>query len=85
MVKALFLDFYGTVVHEDGEIIREITKIIMNTGGAGSTEEIGRFWWSEFQGMCEKAHGESFETQRALEQRSLENTIERFGSDAGAA
>ena len=51
MVKALFLDFYGTVVHEDGEIIREITKIIMNTGGAGSTEEIGRFWWSEFQGM----------------------------------
>ena len=26
MMKAFFLDFYGTVVHEDGEIIKKITQ-----------------------------------------------------------
>ena len=32
MIKAVFLDFYGTVVYEDGEIIKKITRIIMETG-----------------------------------------------------
>ena len=32
MTKALFVDFYGTVVHEDGEVIKKITQIIYDTG-----------------------------------------------------
>lgn len=32
MIKALFFDFYGTIVHEDGVVIDEITTIISNTG-----------------------------------------------------
>ncbi len=24
MIKAFFVDFYGTLVHEDGEVIKEI-------------------------------------------------------------
>lgn len=82
MTRGVFLDFYGTVVHEDGDIIREITRIIIDTGSTGSAEDIGRFWWEQFQGMCAAAHGESFETQRELEVRSLRNTIECFGSSA---
>ena len=27
-IKAFFVDFYGTIVHEDGEVIKSITKII---------------------------------------------------------
>lgn len=48
MVKAFFLDFYGTIVHEDGEVIKKITQIIMKTGKAGNTSEIDIFWWKEF-------------------------------------
>ena len=29
MIKAFFLDFYGTIVHEDGEIVKKISQIIM--------------------------------------------------------
>lgn len=85
MLKAFFLDFYGTVVYEDGEVIKRITQAIYESGTAGSAAEIGRFWWEEFQGMCAGAFGEAFETQRELERRSLEKTIERFGAglDAG--
>lgn len=49
MVKAVFLDFYGTVVHEDGEIIKKITDIIMETGCVDDRSKIGAFWWNEFQ------------------------------------
>lgn len=34
MIKAFFPDFYGTVVHEAGEIIKKITQIIYDTGEA---------------------------------------------------
>ena len=27
MIKAFFVDFYGTLVHEDGEVIKKITDI----------------------------------------------------------
>lgn len=84
MIKAFFLDFYGTVVHEDGEIIKKITEIICDTGIAENKSEIGSFWWNDFQTMFTNSYGENFETQRALEQRSLEHTLAKFSSSADA-
>lgn len=36
MIKAFFLDFYGTVVYEDGEIVKKISQLIYETGKADS-------------------------------------------------
>ena len=32
MVKAFFVDFYGTVVYEDGEIVSKISDLIYKSG-----------------------------------------------------
>jgi 2-haloacid dehalogenase/putative hydrolase of the HAD superfamily len=80
MVEAVFLDFYGTVVYEDNEIITVITKQILLSGKAHDATEIGLFWWQEFAGMFTKASGVNFLTQRELELESLRNTIKRFKS-----
>lgn len=85
MIKAVFLDFYGTVVHEDGEVIKEITRIIMKTGKVDDKSQIGAFWWNEFQTMFMNSYGSAFEKQRTLEYKSLEKTLTRFQSDASAA
>ena len=84
MIKAFFLDFYGTVVHEDGEIIKKITVIIYNTGIVENKSEIGSFWWNDFQKMFTNSYGYNFETQRVLEQKSLEHTLAKFSSSANA-
>ncbi|HIS68060.1 MAG TPA: HAD family hydrolase [Candidatus Gallacutalibacter stercoravium] len=84
MIKAFFLDFYGTVVHEDGEIIKKITQKIYETGKAENKSEIGTFWWDNFQNMFINSYGDHFETQRTLEKKSLENTLEKFCSTANA-
>ena len=85
-VKAFFVDFYGTVVHEDGEVIKKINKIICDTGKVDNPGEVDSFWWKDFQTMFMNAYGDSFETQRVLEERSLVHTLEHFSSkaDAGA-
>ena len=85
MIKAFFLDFYGTVVHEDGEIIKKITQIIYDTGKAENKSDIGAFWWNDFQRMFTNSYGDSFETQRALEEKSLEHTLAKFCSKANAS
>ena len=84
MIKAFFADFYGTIVHEDGEVIRKITDIICDTGKVQDTHEVGTFWWNDFQTMFMNSYGDTFETQRALEEKSLVHTLEHFHSNADA-
>ena len=84
MIKTFFVDFYGTVVHEDGEIIKKITEIICDTGKVENKSEIGAFWWNDFQSMFLNSYGDSFETQRVLEEKSLVHTLAKFGSTANA-
>ena len=82
MKEAIFLDFYGTVVHEDGENVRKISQIIFDTGNAENTSEIGTYWWNEFYTSFVNAYGENFRTQRDIEYQSLAKTVEHFKSTA---
>ena len=85
MIKAVFTDFYGTLAHEDGEIVKMISQGIYDTGKADSISEIGAYWWAVFQHSFANAYGESFRTQRELEYVSLLDTIRHFDSSADAA
>lgn len=84
MLKAIFIDFYGTVVHEDGEVIKKISQKIFDTGKVNDKSEIGSYWWNEFQTAFISAYGENFQTQRELEYQSLDKTIQYFHSSADA-
>ena len=84
MIKALFFDFYGTIVHEDGVIIDEITTIISNTENGANKLIIGSYWWKVFQELCMNSFGNNFKTQKELEIESLEMTLEKFESNASA-
>ncbi|MFA9378784.1 MAG: HAD family hydrolase [Lachnotalea sp.] len=84
MIKAVFLDFYGTIVCEDGEVISIITERLFETGTVEHKSDIGSFWWNEFQTMCKNSFGDKFQTQRALEQQSLIKTIHKFQSTENA-
>lgn len=84
MIKAIFIDFYGTVVYEDGEVIKRIVQEIIRTGKSEDKSAIDGYWWKEFQTAFTNAHGDTFETQRKLEYQALAKTIEHFGSTADA-
>lgn len=84
MKEAIFLDFYGTVVFEDGENIEKISKIIQDTGEVKDISEVGSYWWNEFYALFVNSYGETFRTQRVIELHSLAKTIEHFKSSADA-
>lgn len=83
--KALFLDFYGTVVHEDDEIIQTIcTEIKDSAAEACTNKEIGHYWWETFSSLFVNSYGNSFDTQRNLVTISLNKTIQHFKSSCVA-
>lgn len=76
--------WYCCVVHEDGEVIKQVSQEIYSTGKVTDKSEIGTYWWNEFQKAFNSAYEDSFETQRKLEYESLKKTIEYFNSTANA-
>jgi 2-haloacid dehalogenase/putative hydrolase of the HAD superfamily len=85
-IKAVFLDFYGTLVHEDDDIIPLICEEVrVNADVECSIEEIGRFWWKTFSQMFQGSSGHSFQTQRELGLKSLIETIRTFQSECEAS
>lgn len=84
MVKAVFIDFYGTIVHEDEKVIQKISQEIFDTGIAKSLSEIDSYWWKAFQTAFISSYGDTFETQRQLEYQSLNETVQHFHSTADA-
>ncbi len=80
MIKAIFIDFYGTIVFEDGEVVDKISKLIYETGNAQSVRQVDSYWWNSFRTLFENSYGEDFQTQRELETKSLIDTVAYFGS-----
>lgn len=84
MIKVIFIDFYGTIVHEDGDIVKEISNKIYETGNAKSAKEIDIYWWTVFQKLFTSSYGDNFKTQRSLEIESLKRTIKKYNSSLDA-
>ncbi|KRE24895.1 HAD family hydrolase [Paenibacillus sp. Soil522] len=81
MYKAVFLDFYGTLVHDDDVFIEEICKnILTSTSIQTTTKDIGRYWWDSFSKTFYSSYGDNFKTQREIELCSLEDTIAFYKS-----
>lgn len=84
-IKAIMLDFYGTLVEEDGIYIDEIRKdILKNSTKSQTKDEIGTFWYARFLELCEYSFGHNFKRQREIELISLNETIDHFESSSDA-
>ncbi|MDE7243860.1 MAG: HAD family hydrolase [Oscillospiraceae bacterium] len=80
MIKAVFMDFYGTVTHENGPIAMEVVQKIYKTSSAESPEEVLRYWWTAFREKLQDANGEHFQTQHDIALRNFEDLLEHFDS-----
>ena len=77
--RAIFLDFYGTLVHEDDIPISKITqKISIHSIQKNTVKDIDSYWWNEFRQLFENSYGGNFKTQRELETISIKKVLEHF-------
>jgi len=83
--EAVLLDFYGTLVAEDTQVIARIVRRVAESSPlAPAAAQVGADWSRRFSARCAAAHGGRFETQRALEVASLEELLAHYESPLDA-
>jgi 2-haloalkanoic acid dehalogenase type II len=80
--RALLLDFYGTLVHEDTAVIQAICREVSGNAPAASPGEVARTWSSAFAALTAASHGSGFRLQRELARMSLTDTVRYYHSAA---
>lgn len=80
--RALLLDCYGTILKDDGALIREACVQISEVSPLAATSaEIGSYWGRLFGQLCAQSFGARFRTQREIVRTSLEDTLKHFQVD----
>jgi 2-haloalkanoic acid dehalogenase type II len=80
--RALLLDFYGTLVHEDTTVIQAICREVSRSAPAASPAEVARTWSSAFSALTAASYGPGFRPQRDLARMSLTDTLHYHHSTA---
>ncbi|MCC7145915.1 MAG: HAD family hydrolase [Phycisphaeraceae bacterium] len=82
--KAVFLDFYGTLVDEDDVIIDQIVRQITAESPCLCTSAQVLSSW-RFAELCHDSFGSSFKCQRELELQSLQALLDQHQVNLNAA
>jgi len=77
--RAVTLDFYGTVVHDDEKPLTEIChRVAAASPGSTTPREVIAYWSRSFGHWCARSHGPAFRTQREIERESLQEALSHF-------
>ena len=80
-MKAVVLDFYGTVVEEAYGLLDVISETFMRHGARQTREEVAAMWWPYFREKCERAHGGNFRLQREMYPDVFRDMIAKTGAE----
>ena len=77
----MLLDFYGTVVHEDGPVITGICeRIAASAASVVTAAQVGGLWATAFARECGASFGATFKSQRAAARDSLVRVLDEVRS-----
>lgn len=83
-VKAVFLDFYGTLVHEDGPVVDAVLHdICAQADGITPGQALG-CWWKYFASLLRQANEGPFRDQFTLAREAFRQTLAQFGAPGDA-
>ena len=85
MIRGVLLDFYGTVVDEDDEVIDAITRRIAADQPERSPAEIAKMWGRAFSAATASTIQTGFRLQRDLALGALAQVLTELGSNLEAA
>lgn len=75
MIKAVLIDFYGTLVKESGPVVEEALQKICSTGKEKNPGKVFGVWWKCFNRLVEEANRGEFANQFTLALRAFEETV----------
>jgi hypothetical protein len=75
-LRALLVDFYGTLVQDDDVVVAMICRdVAAELGERVTATEVARRWSGAFVAACEAAYGPHFRRQREAARSSLRTVL----------
>ncbi len=85
MLRALFLDLYGTAVQEMGPIALDVCRSVCQNGTASSVREVLQVWWADYNTRLAGANGPDWRSQHDLALESFRVLVRHFQADCDPA
>lgn len=85
MKKAVFVDYTGTLVKEDGPEMRGVVRTICENSSEKDPRRALAFWWQRLKQYEAASFGDAFLTQDEIVQRLLEDCARELGLKADKA
>lgn len=78
MLKAVFLDYTGTIVQEYGREVKEIVTRCCQNSDAENPQQILSSWWEKMKEFEEASFGDSYLTEDEIVDRLLDIFVKEF-------
>lgn len=78
MIKAVFMDYTGTIVQESGKEIREVVMMMCRNSSLHDPETLLREWWGIIRKLEEESYGAAYITEDEIVDRALDIFVEKF-------
>ncbi len=78
MIKAVFIDYTGTTVQEDGEEIREVVKRVCRNSELHDPRGVMKLWWKRMKEYEESSYGNSYLTEDEIVDHILESMVKEI-------
>lgn len=63
MIKAIFIDYTGTIIQEKGADIEEVVMRLWKNSTLETPKDTVKYWWSNLKKLEEKSYGDTFLTE----------------------
>lgn len=78
MLKAIFLDYTGTITQEAGPNMEQLLMRCYQNSDAPTPKEMLKFWWGTLKKLEEQSYGEKFLTEDEIVDKILEAAVEKL-------
>lgn len=78
MIKAVFMDYTGTIVQETGKEIQKTVMIICQNSSLHDPETLLKEWWGVIKKLEEASYGDSYLTEDEIADRALQYFVDNF-------
>ncbi|MCH1984114.1 HAD family hydrolase [Ruminococcus sp. OA3] len=75
MIKAVFIDYTGTTVKEDGEEIRDVVKRVCHNSDLHDPQAVLALWWKRMKQYEENSYGENYLTEDEIVDKILQSLV----------
>lgn len=78
MIKAVFMDYTGTIIQEGGKEIKETIMRISQNSTLHNPEALLKEWWEVIKKYEDESYGASYLTEDEIAKKALNHFVERF-------